>query len=70
MKVGNTGQMLVLQAEMVGQFCDYFGQSTDWSEIYHRSRTKKQDRTSGMAWKPKIHAKVREIRVEIHQRWL
>jgi len=49
MKVGNTGQMLVLQAEMVGQFCDYFGQSTDWSEIYHRSRTKKQDRTSGMA---------------------
>jgi len=49
MKVGNTGQMLVLQAEMVGQFCDYFGQSTDWSEIYHRSQTKKQDRTSRMA---------------------
>ena len=70
MKVGNTGQMLVLQAEMVGQFCDYFGQSTDWSEIYHGSRTKKQDRTSRMAWKPKIHAKVREIRVEIHHRWL
>jgi len=70
MKVGNTRQMLVLQAEMVGQCCDYFGQSTDRSEIYHGSWTKKQDRTSGMAWKPKIYAKVREIRVESHQRWL
>jgi len=35
-----------------------------WSEIYHGSQTKEQDRTSRVAWKPKkIHAKPGENRI-------
>ena len=39
------------------------------NEIYHRSQTKEQNRTSRVAWKPKkIHAKPGEIGVESRQR--
>ena len=70
MKVGDTEQMLVLQADPVGQVVTLFSQSMDQSEIYHSAQTKEQDRTSGVAWKPKIHAKPGETGVESCQRWL
>jgi len=49
-----------------------FIQSINGSEwnIFQGSRTKAQDRTSGAAWKPKIHAKPGETGVESRQRWL
>ena len=51
--------------------CDYISVNNGWSEIYHASRTKEQDRTSRVAWKPKkIHAKLGETGVESRQRWL
>ena len=51
--------------------CDYISVNNSWSEIYHGSWTKEQDRTSGVAWKPKkIHAKPGETGVESCQRWL
>ena len=50
---------------------DYIRSNNGSSEIYQGSRTKEQDRTSGVAWKPKkIHAKPGETGVESHQRWL
>ena len=62
-------------ASTLGRFvrigCDYIRSNNGSSEIYHRSRTKEQDRTSGVAWKPKkIHAKPGETGVESRQRWL
>ena len=46
-----------------------FRSINSWSEIYHRSRTKEQDRTSRVAWKPKkIHAKPGGTGVKSRQR--
>ena len=51
--------------------CDYILVNNGRSEIYHGSRTKEQNRTSRVAWKPKkIHAKPGETGVESRQRWL